>query len=108
MAGSCSASEKENMLICITEKFKAKREKRSTILEFLFSNGERVDSINNKLVKMGNILNKNMKKITSNELKLQIEESLLSRDISSLDKKISYNVKIESALSFNQRRLDLT
>ena len=38
VAGSCSASEKENMLICITEKFTAKREKRSTILEFLFSN----------------------------------------------------------------------
>ena len=49
-----------------------------------------------------------MKKITSNELKLQIEEQLLSRDISSLDKRISYNVKFESALAFNQRRSDLT
>ena len=49
-----------------------------------------------------------MKKITSNELKLQFEEQLLSRDINSLDKRISYNVKFESALAFNQRRSDLT
>ena len=57
---------------------------------------------------MGGILNKNMKKITSNELKLKVEEQLLSRDINSLDKRINYNVKFESALAFNQRRSDLT
>ena len=42
-----------------------------------------------------------MNEITSNELKLQVEEQLLSRDIISLDKR-------EAALAFQQRRSDLT
>ena len=107
VAGSGSSTENEKMLLCLDEKSKV-RQKRSTFLEYLFSNGERVDEVNNKLVEMGGILNQNIKKITSNELKLQIEEQLLSRDIVVLDKRLNYNVKSEAALALSQRRLDLT
>ena len=77
-------------------------------MEYLFSNGEQVDKINNKLVQLGQMINSNMEKITANELSLQLGEQMIAKDITVLDKRVNFNIKTESALVLNQKRLDLT
>ena len=77
-------------------------------MEYLFSNGEQVDKINNKLVQLGQMINSKMEKITANELSLQLGEQMIAKDITVLDKRVNFNIKTESALVLNQKRLDLT
>ena len=104
--GTVSPTEKEKLLSCIKKTFGAPRVRRSTVLEWMFSNGADVDKIHNKLVELGTVLNKNMRTISNNEFKLQVKERKLSQSLSSLDKRISFNLKHETALTVHQKRLD--
>ena len=105
--GTVSPTEKEKLLSCVKKTFGAPRVRRSTVLEWIFSNGADVDKINNKLVELGEVLNKNMRTISNNEFKLQVKERKLSQSLSSLDKRVAFNLKHETALTVNQKRLDL-
>ena len=99
-------SEKESLLKCINQKYGISRNKRSTFLEYIFSNGAEVDRINNKMVELGNVLNENMGIITQNEFQLQVQERKLSQNIATLDKRLTFNLKHETALTLQQKRTE--
>merc|ERR1711891_5960 len=104
--GKVTPAERDRLINCVNKTFGASRHRRSTVLEWIFSNGANVDKINNKLVELGEVLNKNMRTISNNEFKLQVKERKLSQSISSLDKRVSFNLKHETALTVNQKRID--
>ena len=55
--GNVTPSEKESLLNCVNKKYGTSRHRRSTVLEWIFSNGADVDRINNKMVELGDVLN---------------------------------------------------
>ena len=104
--GNVTPAEKESLINCVNKQYKTSRHCRSTVLEWIFSNGANVDKINNKLVELGEVLNNNMRTITQNEFKLQVKERKISQSISSLDKRVQFNLKHETALAINQKRIE--
>jgi hypothetical protein len=105
--GETTQSENKRLLEHVNSMFQS-RKKRGTFLEYIFSNGEQVDKISNKLVQLGSTLNSNMGKIAENELNLQLGEQMIAKNIEVLDKRVNYNIKTEAALFLNQRKLDST
>ena len=105
--GETTQSENKRLLEHVNSMFQS-RKKRGTFLEYMFSNGEQVDKISNKLVQLGSTLNSNMDKIAENELNLQLGEQMIAKNIEVLDKRVNYNIKTEAALFLNQRKLDST
>ena len=47
-----------------------------------------------------------MRTISHNEFKLQVKERKLSQSVSSLDKRVQFNLKHETALTVNQKRIE--
>ena len=47
-----------------------------------------------------------MRTITQNEFKLQVKERKISQSVSSLDKRVQFNLKHETALAINQKRIE--
>ena len=105
--GDTTQSENKRLLEYVKSMFQH-RKKRGTFLEYIFSNGEQVDKISNKLVQLGSTLNSNMGKISENELNLQLSEQMNAKNIQVLDKRVNYNIKTEAALFLNQRKIDST
>ena len=64
--GKITPAERESLINCVNKTFGASRHRRSTVLEWIFSNGADVDKINNKLVELGEVLNNNMRIIIQN------------------------------------------
>ena len=91
---------------CVNKKYETSRHRRSTVLEWIFSNGANVDKINNKLVEFGDVLNNNMRMITQNEFQLQVKERKISQNIATLDKRVAFNLKHETALTIHQKRIE--
>ena len=90
----------------MNKQYETSRHRRSTVLEWIFSNGANVDKTNNKMVELGEVLNNNMRTITQNEFKLQVKERKISQSVSSLDKRVQFNLKHETALAINQKRIE--
>ena len=64
------------------------RSKRSTLLSYVFGNGEQVDSLNNRVVDMAETLNANIENIQKNEHLLMKKEYDLQQQSLSMSRKI--------------------
>ena len=87
---------------CLGQSLK-KRSKRSSILSYLFSNGQELDSINNKVVDLAGSMNENIQSISKNEQFLfQKEKELVERSLSTA-KKLEVLKSSFNALNFEMK-----
>ena len=102
------------------------RSKRSSLLSYLFSNGEELDSLNNVVVDLAGVMNENIQSISKNEEFLfQKEKELINRSLTTAKRlevlKVNFNSlnfemknrfyieqnSVNNIYKFNQKSLNL-
>ena len=85
--------------------FEKLRSKRSTLLSYVFGNGEQVDSLTNRVVDMAETLNTNIENIQKNEHLLMKKEYELQQQSLSTSRKIEILKSNFNALNFQYKKM---